>query len=271
MENIRIQDDLYTFVNKETLDKLVIPEDRPMAGGFAELDIGVEKLMMEELASMSDSKSYPNDYLRRACELYTVAKDADRKAKFGITPAIKVLSLLDEIKSVEDFNRLFKTLSLKGIPTPIKIGVETDMKNTKRHLVYIQGAGVILPDASYYKPEMAAQKEQILGIWTSVATAVMANTPLAPEDQAKYVADALAFDEILAGLVKTQEEWSRYVEMYNPMSSDSVAKMLSPFDFASVLCDMFGKVPETVVVTEPRFFGDFSKVFNAETLELYKH
>ena len=77
MENIRIQDDLYNFVNKETLDKLVIPEDRPMTGGFAELDIGVEKLMREEFATMSESKSYPNEYLKRACELYTIAMDAD--------------------------------------------------------------------------------------------------------------------------------------------------------------------------------------------------
>ena len=271
MENIRIQDDLYTFVNQETLDKLVIPDDKPTAGGFQELADGVEKIMMGEFEAMSESGSYPNEHLKRACELYAIAKDADRKAKFGITPAIKVLSLLDEVKSVDDFNRLFKTLALKDIPTPIKFGVETDMKNTKRRLVYIQGAGVILPDASYYKPEMAAQKEQILGIWTSVATAVMANTPLSAEDQAKYVADALAFDEILAGLVKTQEEWSRYVEMYNPMDAGEVAKMLAPFDFSSVLCDMFGKSPETVVVTEPRYFGAFATVFNAENLELYKH
>ena len=271
MENIRIQDDLYNFVNKETLDKLVIPEDRPMTGGFAELDIGVEKLMLEEFATMSESKSYPNDYLKRACELYAIAKDTERKEKHGITPALKNLAIIDEIKSVEDFNRLFKTLALKDIPTPIKLGIETDMKNTKRRLIYIQGAGVILPDASYYKPEMAAQKEQIIGIWTSVATAVMANTPLTPEDQAKYIADTLAFDEILASLVKTQEEWSRYIEMYNPMNSGEVAKMLAPFDFAAVLCDTFGKVPETIVVTEPRYFGAFSTVFNAENLELYKH
>ena len=35
MENIRIQDDLYTFVNQAKLDELVIPDDMPVAGGFA--------------------------------------------------------------------------------------------------------------------------------------------------------------------------------------------------------------------------------------------
>ena len=35
METIRIQDDLYTYVNQAKLDELVIPDDMPVAGGFA--------------------------------------------------------------------------------------------------------------------------------------------------------------------------------------------------------------------------------------------
>ena len=271
MENIRIQDDLYMYVNGETLDKLVIPDDKPAAGGFSELSDEVEKIMMGEFEAMAESKSYPNDYLKRACELYAIAKDTDRKEKHGITPALKNLAILDEIKDLGDFSRLYKTLSLKGIPTPINISVDTDMKNTKQRLVYIQGASVILPDASYYKPEMAAQKEQILGIWTNVAKAVMAKTDLSPKDQEKFVNDTLAFDEILGSLVKTQEEWSRYIEMYNPTDESKVAEMLSTIDFGSILTDLFGHVPATIVVTEPRFFESFANVLNADTIELYKH
>ena len=271
MENIRIQDDLYMHVNGETLDKLVIPDDKPYAGGFAELADGVEKVMMGEFAEMSESKSYPNEHLERACTLYAIAKDADRKAKDGITPALRNLAVIDELKSVDDFGGLYKTFSLKGIPTPINIGVETDMKNTSRHLVYIQGPGVILPDASYYKPEMAEQKAQILGMWTGVAKMVMAQTDLSPEDQDKYVADTLAFDEILGGLVKTQEEWSRYTEMYNPTDSGKLAETLSTIDLGAILTDLFGHVPGIVVVTEPRYFDAFKTVFNKDSLDIYKH
>ena len=271
MENIRIQDDLYTFVNQEALEKLVIPDDKPRAGGFSELSDNVEKIMMGEFEAMTESKSYPNVYLERACALYALAKDAERKEKHGITPALKNLAVIEKIKTADDFSKLYKTLSAKGIPTPINIGVETDMKNTKRRLVYIQGASVILPDASYYKPEMAEQKAQIIGIWTNVAKAVMAKTDLSAEDQELYVNDTLAFDEILGGLVKTSEEWSKYVEMYNPMNKSEVSAMLSTLDFDAILNDLFGHAPETIVVTEPRYFGAFSTVFNAQNLEMYKH
>ena len=271
MENIRIQDDLYNYVNKETLDKLVIPDDKPVAGGFQDLADGVEKIMMGEFASMTESKSYPNEHLERACQLYAIAKDAERKEKHGITPALKNLAILDSIKSIDDFGKLFKTLTLKEIPTPFIVFVETDMKNTKQHLAYVQGASVILPDASYYKPEMEAQKTQILGLWTNVAKAVMAKTDLSDELQEQYINDTLAFDALLGGLVKTREEWSKYVEMYNPMETGKVAEMLSTVDFGGILNDMLGQIPATVVVTEPRFFGDFEKVFNAENLDMYKH
>ena len=271
MENIRIQDDLYTYVNQKKLDELVIPDDKPVAGGFNELNDSVEKTMMGEFETLAQTKAFPNEHLERACTLYAIAKDANRKAQDGIAPALKALSVLDQLTTIEDFSRLYKTLSLGGIPTPINIGVDTDMKNTKQHLVYIQGAGVILPDASYYKPEMAAQKEQIIGIWTGVAKAVMANTDLSPEAQEQYVNDTLAFDEIVAGLAKTREEWSRYVEMYNPMEEAQASEMLSTIDFDQILTDLFGHVPATIVVTEPRYFGDFAKILNADTFELYKH
>ena len=89
MENIRIQDDLYTYVNQKTLEELVIPDDKPAAGGFTELADGVEKIMMGEFQTMTDSGEYPNEYLQRACALYAIARDADKKAKDGIAPALK--------------------------------------------------------------------------------------------------------------------------------------------------------------------------------------
>ena len=52
MEKIRIQDDLYTYVNQEKLDSLVIPEDMPVAGGFASLGTDLEKLMIGEFNTM---------------------------------------------------------------------------------------------------------------------------------------------------------------------------------------------------------------------------
>ena len=271
MSKPRIQDDLYTYVNQEKLDELVIPDDKPCAGGFQTLAEDVEKIMINEFEEMSLNNNYPNDYLKRACDLFALAKDAAKKAEYGVKPALNNLEIINSLNSLDDFNKEYKSLMLKGISLPLKIMVDTDMKNTKQHAVYIQGPGVILPDASYYKPEMAAQKEMIMGIWINVAKAILANSGLSAEDQEKYLADTLEFDNMLGNLVKTSEEWSEYISMYNPTSINDVSNLVSTLDFKAILNDLFGFVPEVIIVSEPRYLESFTKVFNAEAFELYKH
>ncbi len=271
MEKVRIQDDLYTYVNGEKIEQMVIPGDQPSIGAFQSIAIDVEKIMLAEFREMCEKDSYPNDYLKRACALYKAAKNVEKKAADGITPALNALSILNDVETIDVFSKKFKALMLKKIPLPFKVAVDTDMKNTKQHLVYVQGPRVILPDASYYKEEMAQQKQMILGVWSNIASMILAQSNLSEENQAKYLQDTLAFDEILGGLVKTSEEWSEYVEMYNPMKTTKVASLLKPVKFKQILKDLFGIVPETVVVTEPRFFKNFTNVLNENTFELYKH
>ena len=190
---------------------------------------------------------------------------------FSFNEKDTTLAILNKIDSIEKFSKYYKDLMLQSIPLPLKIMVETDMKNTQQHLVYIQGPSTILPDASYYKEEMATQRQMIIGMWTNIATAILSKTDLPLEEQAKYIQDTLAFDSVLGSLVKTSEEWSEYVEMYNPMKLSKVSSMLKTIKFKKVLKDLFGETPEIVVVSEPRYFKNFVNVFNEETFEQYKH
>ena len=271
MEKVRIQDDLYTYVNQETIDKLVIPDDQPSTGGFNTLAVAVEKLMISELNEMCANNSYPNDYLKNACTLFKIAKNVEKKQADGIKPVLKNLEILNELKSIKDINKLYKTFMLKRIPLPFRTMVDTDMKNAKSHCVAVQGPSVILPDASYYKEERAQQRDMILGIWANSAKAILAYTDLSAEDQNKYLEDTLAFDAMLGSLVKTSEEWSEYIKTYNPMKVSRVCSFLKTVNFKVILKDLFGFVPETIIVTEPRYFKSFINVFNEETFELYKH
>ncbi len=271
MEKFRIQDDLYTFVNQEKLEQLIIPDDQPCIGGFNTLAEDVEKTMINEYNQMCDNESYPNDYLKNSCNLYKIIKNVEKKDKDGISPVLNNLKLLNELDSLDTFNKMFKKLMLARIPLPLRISVDTDMKDTQNHCVYIAGPSVILPDASYYKPEMAQQKEMILGIWTNMAKMIIAKTDLSEEEQNKYIEDTLAFDAILGSLVKTSEEWSEYVKMYNPMTTGRIANLLKTVNLKYILKDLFKAVPKKVIVSEPRYIKSFEAVLNDDTLELYKH
>ena len=268
METIRIQDDLYTYVNQAKLDELVIPDDMPVAGGFANLATDLEKLMIGEFNAMCESGTYPSEHLARACKLFTLAKDVKRKKKHGIKPALKNLSILKKLGTLRGYNLHAKELILKGIAMPVNIMVEPNMKDTTHHCVMIQGPGVILPDASYYKNEQ--QRDQLLALWTNSAKPVLAIAGHSEEEIDALLKDTLAFDALVAKHVKSNEEWSEYVKMYNPMKTGRVAGMVKPLNLKKLLSDIFGFVPEEIIVTEPRFFKNFKEVFNQDTFEMYK-
>ncbi len=269
MGTIRIQDDLYTYVNQAKLDELVIPEDMPVAGGFATLSTDVEKLMIGEFNAMCESGNYPNAYLERACTLYRLAKDVKRKKKHGIKPALKNVSALKKITTMRGYNLHAKELILRDIAMPFTIGVTANMKDTPHHCVMIRGAGVILPDVSYYKNEQ--QRDAMLEMWSASAKQVLAIAGHSEEEIDALIKDTLSFDARIAQYAKSQEEWSEYVKMYNPMKTGRVAGMVKPFNLKKLLTDLFGYVPEEIIVAEPRYLKNFKEIFNQDTFESYKN
>ena len=271
MENIRIQDDLYTYVNQDKLNELVIPEDMPVAGGFAALSTDVEKLMIGEFNAMCKSASYPNEHLARACTLFRLAKDVKRKKKHGIKPALKNLAILKKLGTLRGYNLHAKELILKGIEMPLSIMVEPNMKDTTHHCVMVQGPGVILPDASYYAEGKEEQRDMLLSMWSGFAKQVLAIAGHNEEECNLLVKDTLAFDALLAKYVKSNEEWSEYTKMYNPMKTGRVAGLVKPLNLKKLLADLFGFVPEEIIVAEPRYFKNFKEVFNQDTFEVYKN
>ena len=271
MEKIRIQDDLYTYFNQAKLEELVIPEDLPVMGSPMALMVGVEKLMMGEFSAMCADGSYPNEHLARACKLYALAKDVKRKKKHGVKPVLKHLAIIKKLTTMRRFNLHAKELLLRDIALPINIAVEPNMTDTTHHCVMIQGPSVILPDASYYQEGKEQQRDQLLALWSGFTRQILAHAGHEEDEIDLLIRDTLAFDALVAKFVKTREEWSEYVKMYNPMRTGRVAGMVKPLNLKKLLTDLLGTLPEEIIVTEPRYFKNFKEVFNEDTFEMYKN
>ncbi len=267
-EKIRIQDDLYHFVNQEKIDSLVIPEDMPVAGGFSELHKNVEKIMMDEFKELSKSKEYPDANMEKAVTLYALAKDVKRRNKNGIKPMLKDLRFIQSTDSIYSLNRRLKTFVLNRYPLPFHFDVDIDFKDSNKHCLLLVGPSTILPDTTMYA---SPQKDTLLSMWKTFALQALSFTDLSEEDKALYLEDTLAFDAIIATLVKSSEEWSEYTKIYNPFRTGRVNGLLKPIAFKSVLKKIFGFVPETTIVGDPRFLKGFKTLFNEENFPKYLH
>ena len=154
---------------------------------------------------------------------------------------------------------------------PLNIAVAPNMKDTTHHCVMVQGPSVILPDVSYYKEGKEQQRDMLLNMWSSFTKQVLAIAGHSEEACDALLQDTLAFDALIAKSVKSSEEWSEYTKMYNPMKTGRVAGMVKPLNLKKLLADIFGLVPEEIIVAEPRYFKHFKEVFNADTFEMYKN
>jgi len=271
-DNIRIQDDLYEAINGEWIKNATIPADRPTAGGFSDLDQGVEKLLMSDFKDFADGKKSTDiKEMNYAIEIYKKCLNTKERNEAGIKPLLPILSKINSLKNVDDLNKAAKELFLLKVDLPFNFGVTADMKDATKNSFIIMGPSTILPDTSYYAEGNQAGA-QLLEVWKNIAKKLLAMTPLSSDEQAKYLEDAIAFDALVAKKVKSQLEWADYTKCHNPMSLDEVSGFIKPFDLKYLLNDIYGKTgPDTIVVYDPKAIKELNGYFNNDTFELYVH
>lgn len=271
-KKVRVQDDLYQFVNGDWLKKAKIPSDRPTTGGFAMLDENVQKKLRKDFDSFASGEKKTGIKERKyAVALYEKVLDKKRRNKDGITPVLPLLKKIVSIKNVDDLNKNAKELALLGVDLPLDFGVDTDRKDTSKHAFVLTGPSIILPDTTYYANDNQAGKK-LLGIYQSRVSKVLAKSKLTKEEQKQYLADTLSFDALVAQNVKSQLEWADYVDNYHPRKLSLVAKKLLPFDLISLRKSLYGDaLPDSVIVYDPKAIDGFANYFNEANFNRYIH
>lgn len=272
-KKVRVQDDLYQYVNGSWMEKAVIPDDKPQVGGFSDLDTNVEKLLMKDFRAMNaGSKPIPSSYLEEAVKLYRKARNIKRRNQEGLDPVKKDLAFLRSLTNLQQFNRQLEKLLMEGFPLPFSFGVTENMHRPTEYCLFLTGASILLPDTTYYQPEQKESHDSLLSLYGNMVKQLFTYTDLSAEEQEQYLKDTFAFDELLAKYVKSQVEWSEYVKCFNPMTLNAVCREIAPVKFRRLLTKIYGeKLPESIMVAEPRYFKNFKAILNETTYPLYQH
>lgn len=270
MSDIRIQDDLYEYVNGDWLQEAVIPDDRPTIGGFATLAVDVENKMMGDIKDMATGKLSTNiEAIDDALRLYNKVLDTNKRNQDGIKPLLPLLHKIQDIKNINDLNANIKELTSLGVSMPIDFGVCEDMNDANKYSFVVKGPNTILPDTTYYTND---QGQALLNVYSDMAKKLLAYTDLSIMEQEQYLKDALVFDSLVAKEVKSNVEWADYVKNNNPMSIDDVNKYLAPFDLKNYLQELYGlDAPSTIIVYDPKAIKEFNNYFNTDTFKAYVH
>ncbi|MCF0217846.1 MAG: M13 family metallopeptidase [Malacoplasma sp.] len=265
----RIQDDLYEFVNHDELAKKEIPLDRPTVGGFADLAIAVEKTLMQDFEDLSKNINTVNDtHFKNALLIYQKMLNNTLKPEAAKVGFDKYIDSFSKINNISLFNLNFKYLYNNLFPLPFQFSVDVNMKDTKYHALCLMGPGLILPDTEYYN-EQNPTKQALLDAYSKMCQAVLSVFFKDHQYIDDLIKKTLAFDAIIATLVKSRLEWSDYTKNFNPHSFEEVSKLLAPVDFEKIVNQIYGAQPKQIIVYDPRFLQGFTKLFNEKNYELY--
>ena len=185
MSDIRIQDDLYEYVNGEWLEKAIIPDDRPTIGGFANLAEDVEKIMMQDFKDFKAGTKHSDiNGMCDAIKLYNKIMDTDTRNALGIKPLMPLLDKIKAIDSLEKLNDNLLFFTENNIPLPVDFGVDANMQDATANCFIIQGPSIILPDTTYYGNETG---DKLLAVYKDMALKLLAYTNLTSDEQEEYI------------------------------------------------------------------------------------
>lgn len=258
------KDNLYLAVNGDWQKKAQIPSDKSSAGASMELDIDIEKKLMQEFHDFAqDTSTITDPQLLEAVKLYQVANDTD---KLSTESFLKDLKKIADIKSLADLNQHLADMVKNNISAPVGLWIDSDMKDTTKNVIYLDGAGLILPDKSYYaKDNKSGQK--LLKKYAEVAEKLLTMLGYSESAAQNIVDKALAFDKLLVPIVKSSEEWADYTKIYNPMDfSDLIAKVKN-VDLKSMIEGTVNATPEKIIIVQPRYFDNVDKLVNDDNFE----
>ncbi|QIM20428.1 peptidase M13 [Phycicoccus sp. HDW14] len=150
-ETVRPQDDLFAFANGGWLAHTEIPDDRGRYGTFDTLRESAEehvRTIIEETAAGSPAAG---TVAAKVGDLYSSFMDEAAVDALGAGPLAADLERVAAVADAPGLLRLLGELARDGVMGPVIPYVNTDDRDPDRYVVYLEQAGLGLPDESYYR------------------------------------------------------------------------------------------------------------------------
>lgn len=259
------REDIYEAVNGEWMKEAEIPADLPMTGGFYDIALDVEKLLMNDLEKMAEGE-IPLTCPEQAemVSYYRLARDTEARDERGIEPLLPYIRQVLSMERLADFESLCPKWQLLDLPLPFYFSVHPRYDDALNEALWIVPRRPILPDTTSYDDEETS--EQLLGVYREMLLDLMAEVPeLAPKAMA-YADGCLAFDRKLVPHLLSNEVLAEDTKHYHPTSREDFAAYSKNLDLVKLADTLVSGHIKDIIVTQPNFMKAIDEVFTEANL-----
>ncbi|GAA4108765.1 M13 family metallopeptidase [Knoellia locipacati] len=168
---VRPQDDLFGHVNGTWIKQTEMPADRGRYGSFDQLREKAEEHVRDIITQVAEGSPEAGTVARKVGDLYSSFMDEARIEDLGATPLASFLEAVDAVSTPSEVMAALGRFLRAGVDGLVHPIVNTDDRDSSRYVVYLEQAGIGLPDEAYYRdPQHAAIRSAYPGHVTRMLT-----------------------------------------------------------------------------------------------------
>ncbi len=273
-QKIRPQDDFFHHASGGWLARNPIPKAEARWGAFTILRHNTDKqlhvLLTHILKKTRAHKGSPEQLVR---DLYHSGIDLKRRKALGLSPLKEAIERIEATQTPEDIIRLIARHKRIGSGGIFGTGVDQDMKNSEKYVVYMGQGGLGMPDRDYYlnndpesKRVRAAYQEYLRTLLTLTGRTATVE---------KDVATVYKIEEAFAKVSMSKEDIRDVDKIYYKRTLSQLKLMVKGINWDDYF-KMLGIAPKELIIMQPEFFKALPKLLRSFSIEewqtyLYTH
>ncbi|MCR4276449.1 MAG: M13 family metallopeptidase [Candidatus Parcubacteria bacterium] len=265
---VRPQDDFYRYANGNWLKKNPIPRHESRWGSFMILRDTTDKQLRNLLKKVSvKRRATVGSAEQMIRDLYRSGADMERRRTLGLAPLAKLLRDIDAMRDVRDIVCTIARLERIGSGGVWSVGIDQDMKNSERYIIYMSQGGLGMPDRDYYLKDDA----ESLRVRKAYEKHLVRLLELAGrhKEARQDAAVVLEIETALAKVSMKKEDVRDVDKTYHKKSLTQLHTIAPRVDWKGYF-KLLGTEPKDVVVMQPAFFAAAERLLATYPVESWK-
>lgn len=268
--NTRPQDDFYRYANGTWLAKNPIPPHESRWGSFTILRYTTEKQLRLLVTTLQNKKRLTTGSPRQLVrDFYRSGLDIKKRNQLGLAPLRPWLDRIEKMKDVPSLVSTIAHLEKIGGGGPWGLGVDQDMKNSEKYIVYIHQSGLGMPDRDYYlKSDVESMRVRTAYEKHLEAMFVLIGKSKGEAKRARET--VMRIETAIAKVSMTKEDLNDVDKTYNKMRVSILNQLTRNIDWHSYFRIIGTGALRNVIVMQPEFLKAINTLLTKESIADWK-
>ncbi len=251
--------DFYRFACGGWLSKHKIPKHKARWGRLDELRQHTQRRLRTILETAAKTPPAASALMAKIGRFYrscTNTSEVDRAGTAGIKPLVDVIN---KATGKASLTKAIAALHRRGVWAVFALAAAPDFKRPSRNILYLDQAGLGLPDRDYYLPGKT-KYDAVRATYRSHIEKMFSLLGMNKGTARRAARDAISVESRLAVVTKTRVERRNLAGLYNRVDRAGLRKLVKNLDWKRYFAGLKHPDIDHISVTAPRFFERLNKL-----------